>query len=189
MLLDAAMIQEADARYIARLIERGRARRSSRSSRSTTRTDVATVLAQMVGLPYRRRQTIAPGVAVTFLDAGHVLGSAIVVLDVEDDGQTLRLVFTGDLGRHHLPILRDPEVPGGVDVPAHREHLRRSAARPDRAAGRRAGRGAPAHPRARRQGRHPVVRARARAGGGLRAQAAPRAAAASRRCRSTSTRR
>ena len=44
-----------------------------------------------------------------------MLGSAIVVLDVDDDGQTLRLAFTGDLGRHHLPILRDPEVPGGVE--------------------------------------------------------------------------
>jgi metallo-beta-lactamase family protein len=52
---------------------------------------------------------------LTFLDAGHVLGSAIVVLDVEDEGRALRLAFTGDLGRHHLPILRDPEVPDGVE--------------------------------------------------------------------------
>jgi metallo-beta-lactamase family protein len=44
-----------------------------------------------------------------------VLGSAIVVLDVEDEGRALRLAFTGDLGRHHLPILRDPEVPDGVE--------------------------------------------------------------------------
>ena len=114
MLLDAAMIQEADARHIARLIERGEPDLEPVEP-LYGEADVAKTLAQMVGLPYRRRQTIAPGVAVTFIDAGHVLGSAIVVLDVEDDGQTLRLAFTGDLGRHHLPILRDPEVPGGVE--------------------------------------------------------------------------
>ena len=114
MLLDAAMIQEADARHIARLIERGEPDLEPVEP-VYGEADVAKALAQMVGLPYHRRQTVAPGVAVTFIDAGHVLGSAIVVLDVDDDGQTLRLAFTGDLGRHHLPILRDPEVPGGVE--------------------------------------------------------------------------
>jgi metallo-beta-lactamase family protein len=54
-------------------------------------------------------------VELTFLDAGHVLGSAISILDIEDEGRRVRLCFTGDLGRHHLPILRDPEVPTGVD--------------------------------------------------------------------------
>jgi metallo-beta-lactamase family protein len=114
MLLDAAMIQEADARHIARLIERGEPGLEPVEP-LYGEADVAKVLAQMVGLPYHRRQVIAPGVAVTFIDAGHVLGSAIVVLDIEDDGQMLRLAFTGDLGRHHLPILRDPEVPSGVE--------------------------------------------------------------------------
>jgi metallo-beta-lactamase family protein len=114
MLLDAAMIQEADARTIARLVERGEPGIEPVEP-LYDEGDVAKVLAQMVGLPYHHRYAIAPGVAVTFLDAGHVLGSAIVVLDVEDDGQSLRLAFTGDLGRHHLPILRDPEVPARVE--------------------------------------------------------------------------
>jgi metallo-beta-lactamase family protein len=114
MLLDAAMIQEADARHIARLIERGEPGVEAVDP-LYGEADVAKVLGQIVGLPYHRRQAIAPGVVLTFIDAGHVLGSAIVVLDVEDDGQTLRLAFTGDLGRHHLPILRDPEVPSGVE--------------------------------------------------------------------------
>src|ERR1022692_745458 len=70
---------------------------------------------QMVGLPYHQTHQIAGGVSVTFLDAGHVLGSAIVVLDIEDEGRKLRLAFTGDLGRHHLPILRDQQVPQGID--------------------------------------------------------------------------
>ena len=114
MLLDAAMIQEADARHIARLIERGEPGLEPVEP-LYGEADVAKALGQIIGLPYRRRQTIAPGVVLTFIDAGHVLGSAIVVLDVEDEGQTLRLAYTGDLGRHHLPILRDPEVPSGVE--------------------------------------------------------------------------
>jgi metallo-beta-lactamase family protein len=114
MLLDAAMIQESDARYIAGLVARG-VPGVEPVEPLYREADVMAVLGQMVGLPYHRRYAVAPGVTVTFLDAGHVLGSAIVVLDVEDEGRTMRLAFTGDLGRHHLPILRDPEVPSGVE--------------------------------------------------------------------------
>lgn len=113
MLEDAAAIQEADARHIASLIARGVELEPVEPLYS--RGDVAETVAQMISLPYHRPQPIAPGVTVTFLDAGHVLGSAIVVLDVEERGGRRRLAFTGDLGRHHLPILRDPEVPAGVD--------------------------------------------------------------------------
>jgi metallo-beta-lactamase family protein len=114
MLLDAAMIQAADARTIARLVERGEPGIDPVEP-LYGEADVTKALAQMLGLPYHRRHAVAPGVTLTFLDAGHVLGSAIVVLDVEDDGQSLRLAFTGDLGRHHLPILRDPEIPSRVE--------------------------------------------------------------------------
>jgi metallo-beta-lactamase family protein len=114
MLLDAAMIQRADANHIARLIAEG-ATELDPVEPLYTPDDVATTMSQVIGLPYHRRQQVAPGVTLTFLDAGHVLGSAIVVLDVEDEGRALRLAFTGDLGRHHLPILRDPEVPDGVE--------------------------------------------------------------------------
>jgi len=114
MLEDAASIQLSDARHIAELIER------EGSSMDPVeplydQADVAVTLGQMIGLPYGHPQLIAPGVTLTFLDAGHVLGSAIVVLDLEDEGVTTRLAFTGDLGRPHLPILRDPQVPEGVD--------------------------------------------------------------------------
>ena len=114
MLLDAAMIQQADARTIARLIARGEPGIDPVEP-LYDEADVMKVLGQMVGLPYHRPQVVAPGVTVTFFDAGHVLGSAIVVLDIEDEGRSFRLAFTGDLGRHHLPILRDPEVPSGVE--------------------------------------------------------------------------
>jgi metallo-beta-lactamase family protein len=114
MLLDAAMIQKSDAKYIARLIERGEVDVEPVEPLYDEE-DVTTTVSQMIGLPYHRRQIVAPGITATFFDAGHVLGSAIVVLDIEEDGRTLRLAFTGDLGRHHLPILRDPELPDGVE--------------------------------------------------------------------------
>lgn len=113
MLTDAAMIQEIDARYVNKQIDRGRSE-MDRVEPLYEVADVPQTLSQMIGLPYHRRQLIAPGVHVTLLDAGHVLGSAITVLDIEEDGDTKRLVFTGDLGRRNLPILRDPEIPSGA---------------------------------------------------------------------------
>jgi len=115
MLQDAAMIQEADARYLNRAIARQQAD-ATPIEPLFERDDVTRALSHMLALPYHRPQTIAPGVVLSFLDAGHVLGSAIVVLDIDDGGTTRRLVFTGDLGRRGAPILRDPELPEGAEI-------------------------------------------------------------------------
>jgi metallo-beta-lactamase family protein len=114
MLIDAALLQQADARHIARLIERGEPDIEPVEPLYSQQ-DAAAALALMVGLPYHRPQVIAHGITLSFLDAGHVLGSAVAILDIDDHGRTLRLAFTGDLGRRHLPILRDPEAPTGVE--------------------------------------------------------------------------
>lgn len=114
MLADSASLQEADARHIAKAIARGVDLEPVEPLYTTD--DAVRALAQIVGVPYHRPQGIAPGVTLTFLDAGHVLGSAIVVLDLEDGGRRVRLAFTGDLGRAGMPILRDPEVVTGADV-------------------------------------------------------------------------
>lgn len=111
MLDDAAHIQESDARVVNKLVDRGELQGSRVEPLFTTR-DVLHALEAMVGMPYHHAFDVAPGVRATFLDAGHVLGSAIVVLDV--DG--FRLVFSGDLGRNGTPILRDPELPDGADA-------------------------------------------------------------------------
>ena len=113
MLQDSAAIQESDAAHIARLIHRGH-RPLESVEPLYTHDDVIGLLGQMIAIPYRHPHVVAPGVTVTFLDAGHVLGSAIVVLDIDDEGAVTRLAFTGDLGRAHLPILRSPQVPDGV---------------------------------------------------------------------------
>ncbi len=113
MLEDAAMIQESDARHINRAIERDHAD-MDRVEPLYSREDVVRVLERMISVPYHQRIAIADGVHMTFLDAGHVLGSAITVLDIDDVGENKRVVFTGDLGRRRMPILRDPELPQGA---------------------------------------------------------------------------
>lgn len=114
MLEDSAYIQQSDALHIEHLIARGVDLEPVEPLYDMD--DVLGTLGLMLGLPYRRRQRIAPGVELTFLDAGHVLGSAIVVLDIDDEGESVRFAFTGDLGHARLPILHDPEVPTGVNV-------------------------------------------------------------------------
>lgn len=115
MLEDAAHIQESDARYINKLVDRGESD-MERVEPLYTERDVLAVLSQMISLPYHRPLAIAPGITLSFFDAGHVLGSAITVLDIEDESRKERVVFTGDLGRTRLPILRDPEIVSGATV-------------------------------------------------------------------------
>src|SRR3970282_2222225 len=68
------------------------------------------------GVPYGREFSVTPGIRAAFVDAGHILGSASVVLDCREDGVKRRLVFSGDIGRWGLPIIRDPVMPGGSDT-------------------------------------------------------------------------
>jgi metallo-beta-lactamase family protein len=115
MLRDAAAIQEADARYLNR-----HAMREGRGDELVEpiydEDDVLDAIGRFISVPYHRPVPIAPGVRLSFYDAGHVLGSAIVVLDVGEGPSAKRLVFTGDLGRASRPIIRDPEVPEGAHV-------------------------------------------------------------------------
>jgi len=114
MLQDAAMIQDADARYINKLIERDHVNMDPVDPLYDAE-DVIGVMKLFRPVAYRHREQVADGVWVTFLDAGHVLGSSIVALDVDDVGQMKRVVFTGDLGRRHMPILKDPEIPANAN--------------------------------------------------------------------------
>jgi metallo-beta-lactamase family protein len=60
---------------------------------------------------------VVPGVRAHYVDAGHILGSASVIVEVKEGGTLRRVVFSGDIGREGLPIIRDPEPPtGGADV-------------------------------------------------------------------------
>jgi metallo-beta-lactamase family protein len=113
MLLDTANIMKSDAAYIDKLIGKG-APNLEKAEILYNKEDVLGTLTLFRDLPYHKRQAIAPGIFLTFLNAGHILGSGICVLDIEDEGQHERLAFTGDLGRHNLPLIQDPETPKGV---------------------------------------------------------------------------
>jgi metallo-beta-lactamase family protein len=112
MLLDSAHIQESDVAYV----NKKRARQGLPAVEPIyTVSDAQASLHSLVSMDYHRPFNVAPGVKATFHDAGHILGSAIPVLDVEEMGLSYRLCFTGDLGRAHLPIIRDPELVRNVD--------------------------------------------------------------------------
>ena len=66
------------------------------------------VLKELAKVPYGKSIAPGPGVTAAFLDAGHILGSAIVTVTVADEGKEKKLVFSGDLGHRGLPIVRDP---------------------------------------------------------------------------------
>ncbi len=113
MLEDSAEIQAQDAAYINKKIERNGAHMEPVEPLYDQK-DVVGTLGLIVSVPYRRPVEIADGIAATFYDAGHVLGSAMVALDVDVVGERRRIVFSGDLGRRNMPILRDPDVPPGA---------------------------------------------------------------------------
>ncbi len=113
MLRDSAHIQEKDIEYV----NKRRARQRERPLEPIYRVeDAEEALSRLEGHRYHRPVSIVPGVTATFYDAGHILGSSVVCLELEEKGRRLRLVFTGDLGRKHLPILRDPETPPEADA-------------------------------------------------------------------------
>ena len=112
MLRDSAMIQKQDARYLNRRRSSGEAVIEPLYSVE----DAHQAVKQMISVPLHRPLAIAPGVTMQFFDSGHVLGSALVVLDLEEKGVRRRLLFTGDLGREELPLLRSPEVVENVNA-------------------------------------------------------------------------
>jgi metallo-beta-lactamase family protein len=118
MLLDSGHIQEADAEYLNR-----RARKRGQPADFEplyTQADAEAALKLFRGVRYKTPTAVAPGLEATFIDAGHILGSASVVLDVKERAglgtRSYRLAFSGDIGRMNLPILRDPVLLAGRDV-------------------------------------------------------------------------
>lgn len=105
MLKDAAFIAEKDAEWENRRRERkGLALREP----LYTRDDAEAVMKQFRCLDYGEAKTILPGIEIRLEDAGHILGSAVVLITVTEGGKRRRLAFSGDLGHRDAPILRDP---------------------------------------------------------------------------------
>jgi len=109
MLHDCARINEADARHLNKRREPGQ----RPIEPVYTEEDVDRAVDRFVMHEYGERFEVADGIHATFRDAGHILGSAGVLLEI-GDGPTV--YFTGDLGRRMYPILRDPAPLPDADV-------------------------------------------------------------------------
>lgn len=110
MLLDSGHIQEADAEFV----NHKRLRRGEEPIEPLyTQQDAAQVAQHLIGIPYNTPFEPLPGVTACFFDAGHILGSAAIRLELEEKGRRVNLWFSGDIGREKLPLLNDPVLPFG----------------------------------------------------------------------------
>ena len=116
MLADSARIQKADAEWMTKKNKK-EGKGDEPVEPLYSEMDAELCMRQFVNMGYNRKMFIGKGVSVEFLDAGHILGSAQVVLEVEDeaDGKTKRFLFSGDVGRGNNDILRDPVVAKDID--------------------------------------------------------------------------
>ncbi|MHC1740185.1 MAG: MBL fold metallo-hydrolase RNA specificity domain-containing protein [Anaerolineaceae bacterium] len=108
MLADAAHIQEADAEYA----NKKNARRGEPPVEPLYTLEDATAASKLYyPVQYGQAFSPVPDVTVRFVDAGHILGSAAIVLNINDNGIMKKLWFSGDIGRFDMPLLRDPILP------------------------------------------------------------------------------
>jgi metallo-beta-lactamase family protein len=109
MLMDSAHIQQKDAEWLTK-------KQMTFIPPLYRQEDVQETMRRFISVPYELPYAVAPGVTLTFHDAGHVLGSAMVELNYEEAGTARRFIFSGDIGRKNLSILQDPWEPTEADV-------------------------------------------------------------------------
>lgn len=112
MLVDSGKIQEEDVRYLNKINRRmglplRKALYTAKEASKATRI--------FRSISYNQKFCIAKDVFATIVDAGHILGSGIIVLDIKDGDRSLRLGYAVDLGRKNLPLLNNPVIPRGLD--------------------------------------------------------------------------
>ena len=107
MLLDSAHIQESDAEY-----ENRKGERAGREHVEPlyTEQDALDVFKYVTTCEYKEKVNLCEGVSAVFTDAGHLLGSASITLELEENGVHKTLVFSGDIGNVDQPIIRDPQL-------------------------------------------------------------------------------
>ncbi len=112
MMADSGRIQESDAAFV----NKKRLRRGEEPIEPLyTEADARNAAAMLRGVDYGKVFEPVPGVVIRFIEAGHILGSAAVSLEIEEKGHKIRFWFSGDIGRYNLPLLRDPILPDDVD--------------------------------------------------------------------------
>jgi len=112
MLEDSGKIQEEDVRYLNKINQRlGLPLRKP----LYTKKEAARATRIFRALSYYQKFCVAKDVYATLLNAGHILGSSIIVLDIRSGQRNIRLGYAVDLGRRNLPMLDDPVIPKGLD--------------------------------------------------------------------------
>ncbi|MBK9926675.1 MAG: MBL fold metallo-hydrolase [Anaerolineales bacterium] len=112
MMADSGRIQEADAEFVNR---KRLARGEEPIEPLYTEVDAQHAADLFRGVEYDQSFEVLPGVTARFVEAGHILGSAAVSLEIEEKGRKIHFWFSGDIGRYKLPLLRDPVLPENVD--------------------------------------------------------------------------
>lgn len=113
MLKDSAHLQERDV-YIVNKIRKKQKKNLFEPLYELA--DVENAMNYFVGVEYNKSTEIFPGINLTFQDAGHILGSAGILLEIEEAGKKIRFGFSGDIGRKEMPIIRDPDYFSDLDV-------------------------------------------------------------------------
>jgi metallo-beta-lactamase family protein len=112
MMRDSGRIQESDAEFVSKK----RAQRGQDPVEPLyTEHDAEEAAALLKGVNYEEVFEPIPGVIARLYEAGHILGSAGVSLEIEEKGKKIHLWFSGDIGRYRMPLLRDPVLPKDVD--------------------------------------------------------------------------
>jgi metallo-beta-lactamase family protein len=113
MLADCAHIQSQDNKWL----NKRRAKEGLPDLQPLyTEEEANLCMKQFVNLGYERSLPITPGVTLTFLDAGHILGSAQILLDIDENGKKRRLLFSGDVGRGNNELLANPVAASNIDI-------------------------------------------------------------------------
>jgi metallo-beta-lactamase family protein len=107
MLRDTAYLQEKDIEWLTKI---NRKRHEPPPEPLYTMSDVERALSSFNGVGYNEAVNVVPGLTATFQDAGHILGSAGILLEISENGKKYRLGFSGDIGRSNMPILSDPTL-------------------------------------------------------------------------------
>ena len=119
MLMDSAYLQQKDAEFLNKRYQRRRSVLKQNNSKPVealySPADAERILNQFRATGYHERKSLSEDIDFEFHDAGHLLGSSSVLLHLKENGKNVRLLFSGDVGRPNLPIIRDPEPPPEAD--------------------------------------------------------------------------
>lgn len=111
MLEDSAHLQQRDIEWLNK-----RKKKRIPEEPLYSIEDVDDAINNFIPVDYNTATEIFPGVVAYFQDAGHILGSAGILLEIEEEGKKLRFGFSGDIGRPEMPIIRNPDIFRDLDI-------------------------------------------------------------------------